>query len=174
MLFNSFSFLLLFLPIVAGVYAILEQYFPPAWRQAWLLAASLLFYSWERPSFLPLLVGSILVNWWIGQKMASHEEERSRSRLLRIGLAGNIGFLCCVKYTHFILGQVMSLWGAHPTLPVWEFPLGVSFFTLTQVMYLVDTYQTQNPPNSLFDHATFVSLFSYVTSGPLVHARALV
>jgi D-alanyl-lipoteichoic acid acyltransferase DltB (MBOAT superfamily) len=174
MLFNSFSFLLLFLPIVAGVYAILEQYFPPPWRQAWLLAASLLFYGWAKPSYLPLLVGSILFNWWIGRAIASGNDEQSRKRLLRIGIAGNIGLLCCVKYTHFILGQAMSLWGAHMNLPVWEFPLGVSFFTLTQVMYLVDTYQTQNPPNSLFDHASFVSLFSCVTSGPLVHARSLV
>jgi D-alanyl-lipoteichoic acid acyltransferase DltB (MBOAT superfamily) len=60
------------------------------------------------------------------------------------------------------------------TLPDWEFPLGISFFTLTQVMYLVDTYQGLNAPNTLFDHATLVSLFPYVSSGPLVRSRAVV
>jgi D-alanyl-lipoteichoic acid acyltransferase DltB (MBOAT superfamily) len=62
----------------------------------------------------------------------------------------------------------------HPVVPKWTLPLGISFFTLTQVMYLVDTYQRLNGPNSLLDHATMVSLFPYVTMGPLVRSRAIV
>src|SRR5207302_4723615 len=94
--------------------------------------------------------------------------------LLRVGLIGNVAFLCSVKYTRFLLGSLGPWLSPRFSLPAWEFPLGVSFFTLTQVMYLVDTYQSQNPANSLFDHATFVSLFPYVSSGPLVQARSLV
>src|SRR2546423_840236 len=167
MLFNSFSFLPLFLPAVAIIYAVLDRYCGPTWRQAWLLTASLCFYGYARPEHLPLLLGSILFNWWIGQAIAARENEHDRKRLLRVGLIVNVLLLCSVKYTRFILSPWISM-------PAWEFPLGVSFFTLTQVMYLVDTYEGQNPANSLFDHATFVSLFPYVTSGPLVQARSLI
>ena len=174
MLFNSFPFLLLFLPLAAIIYAILERYARPSWRQGWLLGASLFFYAYAKPSYLPLLLGSILFNWWIGRAIASRQDERTRKLLLHVGLIGNVAFLCSVKYTRFLLGSLGPWLSPRFTLPVWEFPLGVSFFTLTQVMYLVDTYQSQNRANSLFDHATFVSLFPYVTSGPLVQARSLV
>jgi D-alanyl-lipoteichoic acid acyltransferase DltB (MBOAT superfamily) len=174
MLFNSFPFLLAFLPIVAIIYAVLERSGPSWSRQAWLLAASLFFYGYAKPSYLPLLGASVLFNWWIGQAIGSRQDENGRRLFLRIGLTVNVGLLCAVKYTHFLLGPAISLLNPQISLPVWEFPLGLSFFTLTQVMYLVDTYQNQNPANSLFDHSTFVSMFPYVTSGPLVHARSLV
>src|SRR5437667_4947527 len=98
MLFNSFSFLLLFLPVVATIYALLERHFAPEWRQAWLVAASLFFYGYAKPSFLPVLLGSILFNWWIGKTIASGQDEPARKLFLRIGLTANVVFLCALKY----------------------------------------------------------------------------
>jgi D-alanyl-lipoteichoic acid acyltransferase DltB (MBOAT superfamily) len=169
MAFSSFPFLLCFLPIVALGYAAAGRFVGGRWPQLWLLAASLLFYSYGRRSDLFLLGGSILFNWAAGRGL-THSDERTRLWILRVGLAANILFLCSFKYVSFLLG---NLGGFHLTLPDWRMPLGLSFFTLTQIMYLVDTYQGLNTPHSLFDHATFVALFPYISSGPLVRARTL-
>ncbi|HXA64290.1 MAG TPA: MBOAT family O-acyltransferase [Bryobacteraceae bacterium] len=97
--------------------------------------------------------------------------EPKRKLLLQVGLTANILFLCSFKYINFFLSSFGGLLDTQ--LPDWRMPLGLSFFTLTQIMYLVDTYQGLNQPNSLFDHATFVALFPYISSGPLVRARLL-
>ena len=179
MLFNSFPFLFLFLPIVVIAYALMRRYLGQRVAQAFLLLSSFFFYGYAKPSYVPLLAGSILFNWaiasWMGSAQDQLREGASRRKtLLWVGLVANIALLCSFKYVNFFL-QHLPFWNAHRfTLPNWEFPLGISFFTLTQIMYLVDTYQGLNPPNSLFDHATLVSFFPYVSSGPLVRSRAVV
>ena len=179
MLFNSFSFLLLFLPIVATGYALARRYCGQRIAQAFLLVSSLFFYAYAKPIYVVLLLASILFNWAIAQGVAPTrtESEQSASRrkiILRAGLAANIALLCSFKYVNFFLHHLPFLNSLGISLPDWAFPLGISFFTLTQVMYIVDTYQGLNAPNSLFDHATLVSLFCYVESGPLVRSRAIV
>ncbi len=179
MLFNSFSFLLLFLPIVTVGYALARRYLGQRVAQAFLLVSSFFFYGCARPSYVPLLAGSILFNWaiafWIDTADArSPGGEFRRKLLLRVGLIANIALLCSFKYVNFFLQHLALPHTPRFALPNWDFPLGISFFTLTQVMYLVDTYQGLNPHNSLFDHATLVSLFPYVEAGPLVRARAIV
>jgi len=172
MLFNSFPYILLFLPVVAVGYVIAARYGGQYFPQAWLLAASLFFYAYGKPTDVVLLGSSIVFNWAVGRGL-THLDERRRKLLLQVGLAANILFLCSFKYINFFLSSFGGLLGAQLSLPDWRMPLGLSFFTLTQVMYLVDTYQGLNGPNSLFDHATFVALFPYVSAGPLVRARAL-
>jgi len=174
MLFNSFPFLLLFLPVVALLNAALVRYAGQRSAQAWLLCASLYFYGNSKPSFVLLLLASIMFNWGLARWMMSQPEEGRRKLLLQLGLTANIAFLCSFKYVNFLLINLAALNGPRFTLPDWDFPLGISFFVLTQVMYLVDTYQGLNAPNSLFDHATLVSLFPYVSSGPLVRSRTIV
>lgn len=172
MLFNSFAYVFLFLPVVAVAYAIARQAAGQRSAQFFLLLSSLFFYGYAKPGNLPLLAGSILFNWAIARRIGSaapesENEGSGRKLFLWVGIAGDIAFLSCFKYANFFLGPWIKL-------PVWEFPLGISFFTLTQIMYLVDTYQGLNQPNSLFDHATLVSLFPYVSAGPLVRSRAIV
>jgi alginate O-acetyltransferase complex protein AlgI len=179
MLFNSFPFIFLFLPIVTVVYALARRYLGQPIAQALLLVASFFFYGYARPSYLPLLACSIIFNWAIASWMCSTQNHfrvgaSRRKMLLWAGLAGNIGLLCTFKYINFFLHCLAFLNVQKLNLPNWEFPLGISFFTLTQVMYLVDTYQGLNSPNTLFDHATLVSFFPYVSSGPLVRSRVIV
>ncbi len=172
MLFHSFPYVLAFLPVVVIVHFVLAERAGRRSAQAWLLASSIFFYGWGKPSNLLLLFGSILFNWAAARAMAAAAEPGRRKIILQAALAGNILFLCCFKYANFLLGVLP--FGSHLTLPDWSLPLGISFFTLTQVMFLVDTYQGLNGPNSLFDHATMVALFPYVISGPLVRSRAIV
>lgn len=187
MAFNSFSYIFLFLPVVAIGYNILRSRARHPWPQAWLLAASLVFYAQGKTSNLPLLGGSILLNWALARLMTQQTDPGRRKRVLFVGLAANITLLFLFKYINLFLDTIASFHGPKLHFPDWGFPLGVSFFTLTQIMYLVDAYPRppSSPagrkffrgllgPNSLFDHATFVTLFPYVVSGPLVKARPTV
>jgi D-alanyl-lipoteichoic acid acyltransferase DltB (MBOAT superfamily) len=179
MLFNSFSFLFLFLPIVAAGYALVQRIVGQKAAQGFLLASSFFFYGCAKPSYVLILAGSIFFNWLIGAWMGNATEqtpanEFRRRLILRIGLLGNVGLMCSFKYINFFLQHLALLTPSKFALPNWEFPLGISFFTLTQVMYLVDTYQGLNAPNSLFNHATVVSMFPYIEAGPLVRTRAVV
>jgi D-alanyl-lipoteichoic acid acyltransferase DltB (MBOAT superfamily) len=171
--FNSFTYLLLF-PIVALAYATLRHRCSQSISQAWLLLASVLFYGYAKPSNLLVLGASVLFNWGTARLMMATPSEIRRKIILRAGLVGNIGLLCTFKYVNFFFNTIASLHGPEWHFPELAFPLGLSFFTLTQIMYLVDTYQGLNEPNTLFDHATFVSLFPYMISGPLVRSRAIV
>jgi len=166
MLFQSFGFLLVFLPIVALGNAAFRRHAGPRAAQVWLLAASLFFYAFPRPGYLPLLVGSILFNWTMARWIAAQADSGRRKALLWVGLAANVAFLASFKYVRFLFGDWIAL-------PNWDFPLGISFFTLTQIMYLVDCYQELSAPISFLDHASVVAFFPYVSSGPLVRARAI-
>jgi alginate O-acetyltransferase complex protein AlgI len=173
MLFNSFAYVLFFLPICALGHALIRARAGRRAGEIWLLLSSLFFYGWAKPGNLPLLLGSIAVNWALARAMAAAEGTRRR-RLLILGLALNISFLCLFKYLAFFCSGLFALGVPRFALPGWDFPLGISFFTIQQVMYLVDCYEKLSPASALRDHATFVSFFPYVTSGPLARAKSLV
>src|SRR5882672_9560146 len=147
MSFSSFSYILFFLPLAIAGYAVATRW-GGRWPQVWLLAASLTFYAFSKPGNVALLAGSMVFNWAIGRSL-NHPNDRTRKLFLRLGLVANILFLFSFKYVNFFLGSLGAFSGWKVSLPDWQMPLGVSFFTLTQVMYLVDTYQGLNQPNSL-------------------------
>jgi alginate O-acetyltransferase complex protein AlgI len=172
MAFSSFGFLL-FLPLVAFVQVGLRRFAGARAAQAWLLIASLFFYAFPRPAHLPLLIASILFNWAVARRIGAEADPGKRRGWLTFGLVANVALLASFKYVTFFFGQLGAAAGIRLPLPNWDFPLGISFFTLIQVMYLVDCYQGLNEPISLFDHATVVSFFPYVSSGPIVRAKEI-
>ncbi len=187
MLFHSFAYLLIFLPVVVGVHSFLRARSPWPCPQAWLLLASLFFYTRSGAANLPLLLGSILFNWAIARLMMAQADDSKRKLCLWAGLTVNITILFLFKYIHLLLETIFFFHGPRLFFPNWGFPLGVSFFTLMQIMYLVDAYpRAPSSPaarkifrglttaNSLFDHATFVAFFPYVVSGPLARVRHVV
>jgi len=169
--FNSFQFVL-FLPIVMIAVAFARRLAVPKGPQIVILVASLVFYAYARPSYLPYLLGSILVNWQASRWIAGSAGVR-RTRLLQLGLAFNIGLLCVFKYLNFFMGSIPYFAHHRFHAPTLAFPLGISFFTLTQIMYLIDCYEKLIPPSSFFDHITFVSFFPYVISGPIGRAKRI-
>ena len=173
MLFNSFTFLALFFPIVALGNAGLRQFCNARYAQWWLLLASLFFYAFATASHILLLLGSIGFNWAIAKRIGTHNETGPRRRWLWLGIIANIAFLSTFKYVNFFLGQFDALLGIHLAIPNWAFPLGISFFTLTQVMYLIDCYERMTEPISLLDHASAVSFFPYVSSGPIIRSAEI-
>jgi alginate O-acetyltransferase complex protein AlgI len=173
MLFNSFRFLFLFLPLVALAYHFCARYVSARAAQLLLIVASFVFYSAAKPAYAPLLLASILANYGLARAI-TRLEGKQRKRMLVTGLTANILFLSSFKYLNLVLRHVPFLVAGRFYLPDWEFPLGISFFTLQQVMYLVDCYEKLVPANDLISHAAWVSFFPTVTSGPLTRARQLV
>lgn len=169
---NSFRYILLFLPIVLVLVNLARKLRFTKGPQALILAASIFFYGFSKPSHLVFLVGSIVANWLLARWLAASEEPL-RKRIFVSGIVLNIAYLCTFKYVNFFFSNIP--WFSHHgiALPDLALPLGISFFTLTQIMYLIECYEELIPASSLFDHATFVSFFPYVISGPISRANRI-
>ena len=172
MLFASFRYILIFLPAaVLGVIAVRKLLGPRA-AQVWVLAASVVFYTAGKPFNLVYLLASISVNWLVARSL-ERTEGAARKRLLVGGLVLNVAYLCLFKYLGFFASIISFALPPGYRVPELGFPLGISFFTITQIMYLVDCYEDTLAAGSLFDHATFVAFFPYLISGPLGRAKRM-
>ncbi|MFC0272316.1 MBOAT family O-acyltransferase [Metabacillus herbersteinensis] len=171
MLFSSFTFIFLFLPIVF----ILNRWFEKRslWRtrKVWLLTSSLFFYAYWEPKYLLLLLCSIIINWVIGTKLSQIKE--SRRLLFVLGIFFNIFFIGYYKYSGFFLENLSSLVGEDWNITNILLPLAISFFTFQQIGYLVDSYK-QRVHYSLLDYSLFVTFFPQLIAGPIVQHDDLV
>lgn len=175
MLFNSYTFIFLFFPIVLFVYFHLGESKRSEWANVWLVIASLFFYGYWEISFLPLLIGSILINYWIsggilsGKEMGKHSTAK---RFFGLGLAFNLGLLVWYKYMDFFITNI-NRFGTHIPLLNLVLPLGISFFTITQVLYLLDCYAGVAKDHDFVHYALFVSFFPHLLSGPILYHKQM-
>jgi len=173
MLFNSFPFLFGFLPIVLVGFHLLGRFGKVA-ALSWLGASSLFFYGYWNKTVPLLLLGSIVLNFAAAQAIA-----RSASRpfwqrtFLWLGIIGNVTLLCYYKYWFPLLNSLGSLTHPERYFGSVVLPLGISFFTLTQIAYLVDLQQGEAARMNLLDHLFFVGFFPHLIAGPIVHHRDL-
>lgn len=174
MLFNSLPFIYLFLPLVALIHFQLGRRGWLETRKLWLIAASLVFYAWGNPKNLAVLIGSLLFNQAVARRLVARDpddESRARKRLLVVGLVANVALLCVFKYAGFAVENFNAILHARVAVPRLALPLGISFFTLQQIMYLMDCYEGLCPGHNLVDNALFVTFFPSVISGPIVRSR---
>jgi alginate O-acetyltransferase complex protein AlgI len=163
MLFNSFPFLLVFLPAALTIQALVER-FAPRIRLQTLLALSLVFYGYWDWRFVPLIMASILVNWIVTRIFAA----RRASFLLPAAIAANLAVLGVFKYTGFFAAMANALGGFDLPEPRFALPLGISFFTFHHVMYLTDLRAGIAPLYGLTRYGLYIAFFPQVLSGPLV------
>ncbi|HEX5052898.1 MAG TPA: MBOAT family O-acyltransferase, partial [Planctomycetota bacterium] len=151
----------------------------PGWgtRKSWLLAASYVFYAAWNPPFALLLLGSTLVDWWVGLRLGREARPRRRRAWLLLSLAVNLGALAFFKYGNFLLENTTALLAQFgvayqpPKLDI-LLPVGISFYTFQTLSYSIDVYRGQlQPVRSLSDFALFVSFFPQLVAGPIVRAR---
>jgi len=170
MLFNSHVFLFLFLPVALLVFHLLGRGGRARGAALWLVAASLFFYGWWDPRYLPLLVGSVVLNYglgrWLGTATAS---SRLRGAVLAAGIAVDLGALGWFKYAHFTAANLSFLAGVDLALPPIVLPLAISFFTFQQIAFLVDRWRRPGPPPGWLEYALFVTFFPQLIAGPIVH-----
>jgi alginate O-acetyltransferase complex protein AlgI len=177
MLFNSYIFLFAFLPLVLiGYYALNHLGYLRAGK-LWLLGGSWLFYGWWNPIYLPLLLGSIYINYTIAGKIQAYGRSREiippKKRLMLLGVCLNVGLLAYYKYMDFFIFNVNLVPGVEIEYLRLALPLGISFFTLQQIAFIVDCYRTGLKERDPIDYALFVSFFPQLIAGPIVHHREI-
>ena len=187
MVFNSFSFLFAYLPIVLILFWVSRRYLGKQWADGCLIVASLIFYGWNYPKCLPVLLGSLIVNYVWGcflyrdltkkpktakEKVVEKNAEktvaktgsmpddfsRRRKSMLGAGIVLNVAVLCFFKYARLL-----------PVLQGMELDApGISFFTFTQIAFLVETYRGNIVPMGMSEYGLYVCFFPKLMQGPIM------
>lgn len=163
MLFNTYEFIYIFLPLVFLAYRV-TAIFGHSKAQILLCSVSLAFYCFMAVEYLPLLLFSVMVNYFFGKIV--HKQEKV---WLLIGIIFNVCILFFFKYFDFVFIEVLKINQSVRNLVI---PLGVSFYTFTQIAYLVDLYKGEASLNKSFiSYLLFVSYFPHLIAGPILHHR---
>ncbi len=175
MLFNSYAFIFFYLPVVLIGFFRLAR-INHAYAAGWLALSSLFFYGYWNPAYIGLLLGSILCNYAFGMWIAkSRSEERGirKKHLLMVAIAANLLLLAYYKYANFFISNVDLLAGTHWDMGNIILPLGISFFTFTQIAFLVDTYQGKVREYNFIHYVLFVTYFPHLIAGPILHHKEM-
>lgn len=175
MLFNSFEYILLFLPVTFFIYFFLNQKRLTVASRGFLVCASLFFYSWWNPIYLPLILLSVLFNYVIGSSLSKEKEHKkvNAKTLLTIGIMANVGLLGYFKYADFFISNVNFALGSDISLLHLGLSLAISFFTFQQIAYLVDSYRGETHEYDFLNYAVFVCFFPQLIAGPIVHHKEM-
>lgn len=175
MLFNSYDFLFLFLPVTLAGYFLLGRTRQSGLANVWLIVASLFFYAYWDWHFLPVLLVSMAGNYLLaGRIQASFAVGRGRAcrRWFWLGLLFDLGTLGYYKYYNFFVQNLDHLGFGLPLLDI-VLPLGISFFTITQLLYLYDSYKGVARDHDPVRYALFVSFFPHLLAGPILYHRQM-
>ena len=175
MLFNSYEFIFLFLPITFFVYFYLNSKRLTEISKGFLVFSSLFFYSWWNIIYLPIILVSMLFNYVIGNTLSSSETKKSFNKkvILTFGIVSNLALLVYFKYADFFIDNLNSAAGTEIPLLHLALPLAISFFTFQQIAYLVDSYRQETKEYDFLNYALFVTFFPQLIAGPIVHHKEM-
>ena len=174
MLFNSYIFVLLFLPTTILGWFLLNRLINPTWSQLFLLIMSLWFYGYFNIKYLPIIIISILVNYSIFRLLSWTSKEKFRVYLLISGMVFNVGLLFYFKYFDFFLENINYVFHTDFILKRLVLPLGISFFSFQQLSFIIDSYNGEVPSYRFLSYALFVTYFPQLIAGPIVTHSELV
>ena len=173
MVFSSFVFLLVFLPLVLLLYYIC----PGRVRNLLLLIASLIFYAWGEPVYVLIMVFSIFFDYVNGRLIERFKNRNSpwkAKAALVIDLCGNLSILGFFKYADFFIGNLNTITGAGISLLHIALPIGISFYTFQTMSYTIDVYRGVVPAqHNILTFATYVTLFPQLIAGPIVQYKTV-
>jgi alginate O-acetyltransferase complex protein AlgI len=174
MLFNSYIFIFGYLPVTLAGFFLLGR---NSHRLAalWLTAASLFFYGWWNPVFVVLVMASITVNYAFGYAIghARLTSEAQAKTVLTVAVVANLGLLAYFKYANFFIANVSQLTGVELSAVNIVLPLGISFFTFTQIAFLVDVYRGIAREYNFIHYVLFVTYFPHLIAGPVLHHKQM-
>ncbi|HEV7690050.1 MAG TPA: MBOAT family protein [Hyphomonadaceae bacterium] len=172
MLFHTYLFIFGFLPatlIAFFVAAKINRKLPVFV----LIAASLVFYAYWMPAVTLLLVGSIVFNYLAGLYLQSDRPKAQRRIAVIVAVAIDLALLGFFKYANFFLGTVEALGGFEKLTINVILPIGISFYTFTQIAYLVDSYKGEVKEKSFSSYVLFVTFFPHLIAGPVLHHKEM-
>ncbi len=177
MLFNSYEFIFLFLPITFFIYFYLNHKRFTEASKAFLVFSSLFFYSWWNIAYLPIILTSMLVNYVLGNALAAsistNKNRFSQKAILTFGIVVNLSLLGYFKYSDFFIENFNTIFNTNADLLQLALPLAISFFTFQQISYLVDSYRQETKEYDFLNYALFVTFFPQLIAGPIVHHKEM-
>jgi len=165
MLFNSLEFIYLFLPLTLGLFYLSSRFRLLTVSKWILLSASLLFYAYWRFWYFLLIIFKILTNYFLAVAL----EKRRTKPVLWFGIIFNLSILCYFKYWNFFIDVLSPVTSFERFSVHYAIPLGISFYTFTQLTYLVDLYKGKTRYYGLMPYSLFVVFFPHLIAGPIVH-----
>lgn len=177
MLFNSYEFIFIFLPITLIGYFVLSKWRLTQIAIVWLLAASLLFYGYWKVSYLILLMISTAGNFCFGRAISLSQPSSMIAKiLLWAGICFNLGILGYYKYAAFFIASINYFSSNQLPVPGITLPLAISFYSFTQIAYLVDSYrgETKDSSYNLTSYSLFVVFFPQLIAGPILRHNELI
>lgn len=174
MLFNSYQFIFLFLPITLLVFLFLSRR-NQEYSILWLVIASLFFYGWWNPAYLALIIISMLLNYLFGRLLGAQHNYTTIQRrwMLGLGITLNLATLGYYKYAGFFVQNINVIAGTDFNLETIILPLAISFFTFQQIAYLVDAFRGITREYKFIHYALFVTFFPQLIAGPIVHHKEM-
>ena len=173
MLFTSFEFILVYLPLVFAGFFLLARFAGREQAALWLGVVSVFFYGWWNLAYVPLLLGSIIFNYFMGFIVSKYKEKPAFLALSRgmliAAIGSNLLLLGYYKYTNFFLGELARTVGNPPPALEIVLPLGISFFTFTQIAFLVDVWRGKAHEYNFWHYLLFVTWFPHLIAGPVLH-----
>ena len=172
MLFNSASFMFYFLPVALLGFVALGRF----GRRAvigWLALVSVVFYGVWKPQYVIVLVGSMLMNFAISRMIAASRDTRAGTWWMVLGITLNLGVLAYFKYLFRFLVFMNQMQFTQREWPHIILPLGISFFTFTQIAYLVDLRQGEAKKQDFLSYGLFVTFFPHLIAGPILHHKEM-
>ena len=174
MLFNSYIFVFLFLPVTIVGYFLLNKLPRPTLAHLFLLGMSLWFYGYFNIAYLPIIIVSIIFNFCIYKILSHGHKKNFRVTVLIVAIVANLGILFYFKYFDFFIENINSIFHRNFTLRHLVLPLGISFFTFQQLSFVIDSYKREIPKYNFIEYALFVTYFPQLIAGPIVTHDELV
>ncbi len=175
MLFNSYEFILAFLPAVVAVFFMLGKA-SRVWALRWVIAVSLFFYGCWRPLNVLIIAPSVLINFVLArllQRLCKQENRATAQAVLLLGIAFNVAFLGYFKYSNFFVTAINDAFGTQLFLAKIILPLGISFITFQKIAFLIDVHAGRIESFTLQEYCLFVLFFPQLIAGPIVHYREM-
>lgn len=177
MLFNSYIFIFLFLPICIVGYFLINKTKKYQLGHVFLLGMSLWFYGYFNPGYLLIIITSVLINYglyrWM-KKRQSMPSPKATKPIMILGVACNLGIIFYFKYMDFFIENVNAIAKTDWPLMHIVLPLGISFFTFQQISFIVDVYRGEVPEYDFITYACYVTYFPQLIAGPIVTHNELI
>ncbi len=171
MLFNSYIFILLFLPVSVSIYFLLNKAHQYVLSNIWLIGMSLWFYAYFNVDYIVIILVSISGNYILSRMLYTKSINKNsfmKKTVLIIGILINIISIFYFKYFDFFITNINALFHQNFELKNILLPLGISFFTFQQISYLIDSYRGETKDYGFIEYALFVSFFPQLIAGPIV------